>query len=265
MERPIITLTTDFGLSDHYVGTMKGVILSRNPQAQLVDISHEIPPFSIYAGAYAIDQAAPYFPLGTVHVVVVDPGVGTARKPLYLSAMGQHFVAPDNGVLSFVVERDKGARTREITNRELFLPDASATFHGRDVFAPAAAAIAAGVIAPEHVGPRLAKIVQLTGLEPRLTGKGLWDGTVLSVDRFGNVVTNFRTANFVLTLGDKFILRTAAGDITAFRSTFGEAPHDECFAYPGSSGYIEIGINQGSAARRLSLAAGDILSLNVSN
>src|ERR1700761_6608992 len=115
---PIVTLTTDFGLADHYVGTMKGVILSRCPEAQLVDISHEIPPFSIYSAAYTIDQAAPNFPAGTVHLIVVDPGVGTARRGLCAEALGQVFVAPDNGVLSLIAARDANLRARELTNPE---------------------------------------------------------------------------------------------------------------------------------------------------
>src|SRR6476469_5428090 len=142
MTRPIITLTTDFGLQDHYAGTMKGVILSRCPQAQIVDITHAVPPFSLYAGAYAVDQAAPFFPPGAIHVVVVDPGVGTDRKPLLVEFREQFFVAPDNGVLSLLLTRNGGGTVREITNRELWLPRPSNTFHGRDVFAPVAAALA---------------------------------------------------------------------------------------------------------------------------
>src|SRR5581483_10205191 len=129
---PIVTFTTDFGLADHYAGTMKGVLLSRCPEARLVDISHEIPPFSIHAGAYAIDQAAPYFPPRTVHVVVIDPGVGTARRAVLLEALGQYFIAPDNGVLSMIAARDKNWRAFEIANPALWASSPSSTFHGRD-------------------------------------------------------------------------------------------------------------------------------------
>ncbi|HMF78018.1 MAG TPA: SAM-dependent chlorinase/fluorinase, partial [Bryobacteraceae bacterium] len=122
---PIITLTTDFGLTDHYVGVMRGVLLSRCPDARVVDITHEIAPFSLYGGAFAVDQAAPYFPEGTIHLVVVDPGVGTARKPLLVEAMGQIFIAPDNGVLSLIAARDGNLRAREIANRDLWLPSPS--------------------------------------------------------------------------------------------------------------------------------------------
>src|SRR5436305_104946 len=151
-----VTLTTDFGLTDHYVGTMKGVILRVCPGATIVDITHQIQPFSIYAGAYAIRQAAPYFPGGTVHVVVVDPGVGTARRPIVIKALDQFFIAPDNGVLTSIMAADHQARCYEITRTDLMLPSPSATFHGRDVFAPVAAAIAAGIVTPDEVGPSVA-------------------------------------------------------------------------------------------------------------
>src|SRR5450759_3383979 len=134
MLRSIITLTTDFGLSDHYVGTMKGVILGIAPSAQIVDISHEVAPFEILDGAYTIAQAYPYFPKRTVHVVVVDPGVGTARRPILAEAAGQFFIAPDNGVLTMMYEREKH-KVRAVANERFFLPAPSRTFHGRDIFA----------------------------------------------------------------------------------------------------------------------------------
>src|SRR5690242_2549854 len=143
--KPILTLTTDFGLSDHFVGTMKGVILGICPEAQIVDISHDITPFEIGEGAYMIAQAYRYFPKKTVHVVVVDPGVGTARRAVLMEAAGQYFVAPDNGVLAMVQSREEGAKFRVITNAKYFLKEVSTTFHGRDIFAPVAAHLAKGV------------------------------------------------------------------------------------------------------------------------
>ncbi len=193
---PLLTLTTDFGLRDHYVGTMKGVILSRCPEAHIVDISHGVPPFSLWTGAYTIDQAAPYFPAGTIHVVVVDPGVGTTRRAILAEAIGQQFIAPDNGVLSMILARDPGAVVREITNQELFLPAVSATFHGRDIFAPVAASVACGRARPEEVGPILTAVERLPNVEPVQQANGDWVGTVLSVDHFGNVITNFRASRF---------------------------------------------------------------------
>jgi hypothetical protein len=255
MTRPIITLTTDFGLQDHYAGTMKGVILSRCPEARLVDITHNIPPFSLYAGAYAIDQAAQFFPPGTIHVVVVDPGVGTDRKPLLVEFQQQFFIAPDNGVLSLTLARTGSSVAREITNRDLWLPHPSNTFHGRDIFAPSAAALASGIAQPEDVGPLLEDIQRLPDLAPIEVERGAWRGKILSIDRFGNMVTNFRSpsGSFSLTIGQR--------TITEFRQSFGAAAPDLLFAYSGSSGYLEVGLNQGNAAQTIPAAAGDTITL----
>jgi len=257
MSRPIITLTTDFGTHDHYVATMKAVILARCPDAQLVDITHDIPPFSLYDGAYAIDQAAPFFASGAIHVVVVDPGVGTDRKPLLVEFQEQLFIAPDNGVLSLALARDGRSTAREITNRELWLPSPSTTFHGRDIFAPVAAALAAGIARPHDVGPLLENIQRLPDLQPVESEPGVWRGRVLSVDRFGNVITNFTppAGSFSLTIGQHVI--------TELRQSFGAAASDLVFAYVGSSGYLEVAINQGNAAQTVKAAAGDTITLRL--
>jgi S-adenosylmethionine hydrolase len=257
MTPPIITLTTDFGVQDHYAGAMKGVILSRCPQAQITDITHGITPFSLYAGAYAIAQAAPLFPPGAIHVVVVDPGVGTDRKPLLVEFQEQFFIAPDNGVLSLALARGGDSTAREITNRELWLPQPSSTFHGRDIFAPVAAALAGGITRPVDVGPILDSIQQLPGLNPVEGRRGLWHGRILSVDRFGNVITNFRapTGRFSLAIGQRVI--------TELRQSFGGAAPDLLFAYVGSSGYLEVAMNQGNAAQILETSAGDTIVLRL--
>ncbi len=261
---PIITLTTDFGLMDHYVGTMKGVLLSRCPGARIVDISHQIPPFSTHSGAYAISQAAPFFPAGTVHVVVVDPGVGTSRRALLMEAEKQYFIAPDNGVLSLILLRyGSGAKKWEITNRGLWRDPPSDTFHGRDVFAPVAAALASGNAKPEDVGPEIEGITILRDLEPREVEAGLWRGGVLSVDHFGNVITNFSCRDFPEIPRTQFTLKTGGEEITKFRATFGQAESGLCFAYFGSSGYVEIGINRSNAAERLGVAPGSEITLRV--
>jgi len=262
-ETSIITLTTDFGLADHYAGTMKGVLLTRCPTAQIVDISHEIPPFSIPSGAYTVSQAAPYFPAGTIHVVVVDPGVGTPRKPILVAANGQFFIAPDNGVLTLVMAADPHAETQEITNRALWLPSPSQTFHGRDIFAPVAGALASGAVRAEEVGPALHEVKHLTGLHPERVNKNTWRGMILSVDHFGNVITNFSVSAFPQIANRAFALEAADQKITGFRRTFGDAPQDLCFAYSGSGGYIELGMNQRSAAAFLGVRAGQRLMLRV--
>src|SRR5690348_2761518 len=164
MPRPIVTLTTDFGLADHFVGTMKGVILGICPQAQIVDISHEVAPFAIAEGAYLVAQAYRYFPKKTVHVVVVDPGVGSGRRAILVEAAGQFFVAPDNGVLSMIYARERH-RVRAITNGRYFLKPVSQTFHGRDIFAPVAAHLAAGVSAAK-IGKAVTGHIQLGFAKP---------------------------------------------------------------------------------------------------
>jgi len=259
----IITLTTDFGLADHYVGTLKGVLLSRCRGARIIDISHEVPPFSILAGAYTISQAASYFPPGTIHLVVVDPGVGTVRKAILVEASGQFFVAPDNGVLSLVTAKDTHATAREITNQALWLPSPSHTFHGRDIFAPVAGSLASGSAMPETVGPILERMERLSGLEPEQLEAGSWRGMVLSVDHFGNVITNFPAGTFARIAERAFTLEAGTRKVTRFRSTFGDAPQDLCFAYFGSSGYVELGMNQRSAAAFLGVRLGETLRLGV--
>src|SRR5258708_3983906 len=172
MSRPILTLTTDFGLGDQYVGTMKGVILGIGPDAQIVDISHGVRPFAIAEGAYTIAQAWRYFPAGTVHVVVVDPGVGTSRRPILVEAGGHFFIGPDNGVLSMVYLREP-AKVRLISNERLFRQPVSGTFHGRDIFAPVAAHVAAGV-APVDVGDVIDDYLQPDFVTPRRIDAGTW-------------------------------------------------------------------------------------------
>jgi len=253
---PIITLTTDFGLSDHYVGTIKGVILSRCPHAIITDITHELPAFSTIAGAYAIAQAARFFPPHTIHVVVVDPGVGTVRKPILVQAGSQAFIAPDNGVLALVLQQHKAATVREITNRALWLESPSQTFHGRDIFAPVAASLAAGLAKPEQVGPVLTRYEPMSDLHAREVEPGVWHGRILSIDHFGNVITNFPSD----TSSTTFTLDVAGRGIHAFHKTFADAPPGELFAYHGSSGYIEIGMNQQSAATSLKVSVGDAVA-----
>lgn len=260
---PIVTLTTDFGLADHYVGTMKGVLLNRCPHAQLIDVSHEIPPFAIAAGAYTISQAAPYFPAGTIHVIVVDPGVGTPRKPILVEALGQFFVAPDNGVLTLICAQDRSTTAWEITNRSLWMPAPSNTFHGRDIFAPVAGALAARIAGSGEVGPHLERIEKLPGLQPEQIDKETWRGTILSVDHFGNVITSFRAGSFPQIANQPFTLEAGEREIRDFRATFGGAAPDCCFAYVGSGGYIEIGINQRSAAAFLGVRVGETALLRV--
>ena len=261
--RPVITLTTDFGLQDPFVGTMKGVIAGICPSANIIDITHSIPAFNLLEGALAIWQALHYFPAETIHVIVVDPGVGSNRRPV-LSRMGDSwFIAPDNGVLT-LVERDarrlgSTVSHRSIENSQYMLPAQSNTFHGRDIFAPAAAHLAAqieqGNIQAETFGPHIDSLIQLDVPEPIHNPDGSVEGVILKSDKFGNLLTNLACTdlpndlkNFSVALGN---LR-----VTRFCRFYAEAPEGELFAIVGSSGLLEIAMNRGSAQEKTRTAPG---------
>lgn len=245
-----LTLTTDFGLRDHYVGAMKGVVAALAPDVRVIDITHQVPRFDIAAAAFLIAQAYSYFPSGTVHVVVVDPGVGSARCPIAAQADGHLFVAPDNGVLSQVLGAAEAVEARLILPRH-GLSALSRTFHGRDLFAPVGARLASG-LSFHDVGPELG---DLTLLAAPSGSSGA--GRVLHVDGFGNVVTSFREHD--LPLG---ACLTIAGQTICLRAnTYASAPANCLFLIVGSSGYFEIALNQGSAANALGVRAGERVDL----
>ncbi|MDE0102216.1 MAG: SAM-dependent chlorinase/fluorinase [Bryobacterales bacterium] len=242
---PLLTLTTDFGLRDHYVGVMKGVIAGIAPEVGVIDITHDVPAFSIPEGAFAILQAYRWFPSGTAHVVVVDPGVGSHRNAVAARAGGHVFVAPDNGVLSFVFERHPEFEVRAIDTRH-GLAEISRTFHGRDLFAPAAARLMAG-LRFDQVGPRVREPVMLHSMEPTARR-----GRVLHVDRFGNLVTNFRAGQ----LGSREGLQLGSASVFVRVESYAEAPAGDPFLIEGSSGYLEVSANRASAAQLLGVRAG---------
>lgn len=246
----LLTLTTDFGLTDHYVGTMKGVVAAQAPGIEMVDITHGVPAFDIAEGAFAIAQAYPFFPEGTVHVVVVDPGVGTARRPIAVRACGHLFVAPDNGVLSQVIEDALDHEARQIRVRH-GLPSLSDTFHGRDLFAPAGARLAAGLPFGE-VGPR---VRDLRLLPPARPSEGV--ARVLHVDTYGNVVTGFRPGD--LRAGD--CLRLSGVAVCERASSYASVKDGRPFLVTGSSGFLEVSVNRASAARTLGVRAGDSVTI----
>jgi len=254
MPKPILTLTTDFGLSDHYVGAMKGVILGICPQAQIVDITHDVSPFQISEGAYAIAQAYSCFPKKTVHVVVVDPGVGSARRPILMEAAGHLFVAPDNGVLASIYGSEK-AKVRLISNQKYFRHPVSRTFHGRDIFSPVAAHVASGV-PPARFGKLIEDYLRPIFQKPQRTGKRTWTGTILKIDRFGNIITNFHTTDFPDLEQRNFALRLGPREIGTLVHNYAEASPGELFLIVGSSGYLEVSVNQGSAAKQIGCETG---------
>ena len=253
MPRPIITLTTDFGNRDHFAGAMKGVILGIQPSAEIVDITHEIPPFAIREGAFVIAQAYRYFPKRTIHIVIVDPGVGTARRPILVEAAGQYFVGPDNGVLAMVYSREKH-KARNITAEKYFLKPVSNTFHGRDIFSPVAAHLAKGV-RPAQVGKLIQDHLRPNFEKPVRTGKRYWTGCVLRVDHFGNLITNFRLEDFPELAVRPFQMTVGMLTVNRLAANYAEAGAGELALIPGSSGYLEVATRQGSAAALLKCGA----------
>jgi S-adenosyl-L-methionine hydrolase (adenosine-forming) len=261
MPQPIVTLTTDFGLADHFVGVMKGVILSICPEAHLVDISHGVAPFAITQGAFLIAQAYRYFPKKTVHVVVVDPGVGTARRPILLEAAGQYFIAPDNGVLAMIYSREKH-KVRAITNDKFFLKPVSQTFHGRDIFAPAAAHLATGA-APARMGKRIEDYVRPFFVKPQPAGKRSWSGRVLNIDRFGNIITNFHVDDFPDLARRPFLVTLGSRHVDRLARNYAARRSGELFMIAGSSGYLEVSVNQQSAAQMTGCEIGALVTLKI--
>jgi len=255
--RPIITLTTDFGVHDHFVGTLKGVILGIAPEADIVDISHAVQPFDVLDGALTIAQAYSYFPAGTIHMVVVDPGVGTARRPIIASTERHNFVAPDNGVLSLVYSREERLHVHHISAEHYFLQPVSNTFHARDIFAPVAAYLAKHVDVAKF-GDEVGDFIRFNVPRPRAAGDGSLRGVVLKVDRFGNLITNItpQDAPALLQPGARFKLSIAKREITELKTAYGEGVPGEVFAILSSMGYVEIAANRASAAQLLGAGKG---------
>lgn len=242
-----ITLLTDFGTADYFVGAMKGAVLSINPQAVIVDITHEIPAQDVTAGAFTLLAAYDTFPAGTIHVAVVDPGVGSARRPIVVSAGDYFFVGPDNGIFTYVYDRSPSFEVFHITASEYFRQPVSTTFHGRDIFAPVAAALSTG-LHPSASGPPIRDPIRL-----RMSDKP----HVIHVDHFGNLITNITRDVF----REGAELSVNGHVISDFRQFFGEAIGEEPFTIWGSAGFLEIAVNGGSAARILGAKPGDQITL----
>jgi S-adenosyl-L-methionine hydrolase (adenosine-forming) len=251
MSGRIITFTTDFGVAEHYVGAMKGVICAINPTAQLVDITNSVQSYDILDGAIAISQAYSYFPSETVHLVIVDPGVGSARRPIVAKAGVQIFVAPDNGVLSLVYEREEAISVRHITAEHYFRQPVSNTFHGRDIFAVIAAYISKGVELAKF-GDEITDYVRFAAPKPKPAGPGSWKGVVLKIDKFGNIITNVTPKDIpemFQTPGRPFKIMVGKAEVTKIHSNYAEGAQSEVFAILGSAGFLEISMNRGAAAR----------------
>lgn len=256
---PIITLTTDFGLQDYYVGAMKAVMLNIAPNSRFVDISHEIPPQDIMAGAWVIRNSAFLYPSETVHLVVVDPGVGTDREPIALKIKDQYFVGPDNGIFSLISE-DSEYNAVSLDNQEFWRDEHSNTFHGRDIFAPVAAHLSTGVELTKF-GKPLDELVTYRWAMPISDTDGV-QGWVVHIDRFGNLVTNISQEMIEEAIGDQdcriYVGNTILDEIV---TTFGSVEESEPAAIIGSSGMLEVVINKGNAEEMLSVQKGASVSV----
>ena len=250
----IITLTTDFGDKDGFAGVMKGVMLGINPDVRIVDVSHSIERQSVDEAAFVVFNSYRYFPEGTIHVVVVDPGVGSSRRVILVNVMNHLFLAPDNGVLRYVLSGDDIAYA--VTNKAYFLKDVSATFHGRDVFAPAAAHISRGVSCTEF-GPRVYNYMRGESFNPEISEDGA-AGRILYCDRFGNIVTNIAKDD----LPDDYskgAVRVRVGDVTieGLSEYYASGEKGMPIALFGSAGFIEVAVNYGDAAQSIGVGCGD--------
>jgi S-adenosylmethionine hydrolase len=255
---PIITLLTDFGSQDYFVSAMKGVILSINPHARIVDITHEIPPQDIRAASFNLLAVYKNFPAGTIHVAVVDPGVGSARRAVIVQCAGQFFAGPDNGLFSWICEREEISLAVHLTNEKFFSHPVSHTFHGRDIFAPAAAALSNGVALKEF-GPTIDDLIQIESLVPRPIAGGGLAAAIIHIDRFGNCITNLTRAH--LNVGAKLLVN--GREISSFREFFADVAtnDDELFSILGSAGFLEIAARNASAAKVLGARRGDSVQL----
>ncbi|HSR36882.1 MAG TPA: SAM-dependent chlorinase/fluorinase [Desulfurivibrionaceae bacterium] len=263
---PIITLTTDFGLRDEYVGVMKGVLAGRAPQARIIDLCHAIPPQDIRHAAYLLQASRRYFPPAALHVAVVDPGVGSARQVVLLDTDHGRFLAPDNGVLTLLLAKP-GCRAHAVTNQALFLQPTSATFHGRDLFAPVAAALANGAD-PATLGPPIdpSALIRLPLPQPRIdTASSTATGEVVAIDRFGNLITNLQREQLAALTDhlDQLTVHLDDRRIGIIHTTYADAAPDSALALIGSRDSLEIAVNQGNAARELHATIGSHIRLTL--
>ncbi|MFQ5798435.1 MAG: S-adenosyl-l-methionine hydroxide adenosyltransferase family protein [Bacteroidota bacterium] len=258
-----IVLLTDFGNKDGYSGIMKGVIRALHPRASIIDLSHEIEPQNIREAAFVLWQSHKYFPKGSIFVVVVDPGVGTKRKIVCLKSREYLFLAPDNGVLEYLLSERRSFIAVEVVNEQLFLKNVSTTFHGRDIFAPVAAALADGLDLrklgpPLRVGSRQKPFIELD-----LSKSADHVGSVIYVDRFGNVITNFRVRGSIRR-GGRISLQIHKTTVSRFRVSFGDTGDGKPFCYADSSGLLAVAITKGNAAASLGARIGSTVRLKVS-
>jgi S-adenosyl-L-methionine hydrolase (adenosine-forming) len=256
----IVTLITDFGAKGEYVGAMKGAILKVNPRCQIVDITHQIGPQNILEASWVLKNSFPFFPRGTVHLVVVDPGVGSRRRPVALKKGGHFLVGPDNGIFTLALEEGEKNEGYEISREELFLSPLSSTFHGRDVFAPVAGRLSAGYPL-RMVGPAVKDFVRIHWPRPQLQ-EGKLRGQILWGDSFGNQITNISREDYAERLtGGPILIRGRGWRIRRISRTYSQGKSGQPMALFGSSGLLEIAVNQGNAERQLGCRSGDTVTI----
>jgi S-adenosylmethionine hydrolase len=264
----VITLTTDFGLDNWFVGTMKGVIKNINPDVEIVDITHHVRPQNIFEAAFVLENSYTYFPAGTIHTVVVDPGVGSDRHAFILQSSRYYFVAPDNGVLSYSIDREKIEKIVKIESEKFLLHPVSSTFHGRDVFAPVSAYLSLGVNL-EEFGPRLEKIVRLKPSVPKKLSDREIVGHVICVDPFGNLITDvtqpFLEELFKTAKAQRVRILIRDREIDRIRETYSQGNENELIALIGSSGHMEIAVNRGRASDALGMSEGGKFILRIAS
>lgn len=253
-----MTLTTDFGSSDHFVGVMKGVILNVNPEALIVDLCHHVGSYDVFEAAYTLAQSYRYFPSDTIHLVVIDPGVGTARRPILARTREYKFVAPDNGVLSLIYEREEEVEVRHVTADHYFLNPVSQTFHARDIFSPVTGWLSKGVEA-DKFGDVITDFTKFASPKPKRVSESLLKGVAIKIDKFGNIITNISPEDVPQLFSDspppfKIIINNQ--EITRLNLAYSMGKPSELFAIVGSSGFLEICTNRGSAARALNVGRG---------
>lgn len=259
VKKPIITLLTDFGIQDHFVGVMKGVIANINPEAAVIDIAHDIPPFDIFQAAFLLKSAYPYFPSHTIHIVVVDPGVGTSRRMIVVSTEKGYFIAPDNGVLSYVFAAEDATEIREITADHYFLKPRTGTFDGRDVFAPVAAWMSKGV-SISSLGEIITDYKKYDLPQPTPIGQGTLRCRIVYADRFGNLISNLSREMFRSLLdkseGRRFGFQIGEQTLSKISLSYAEGEKGELLAIFGSSGFLEFSVNRGNAMKMIGAGAG---------
>ncbi|MBW2146647.1 MAG: SAM-dependent chlorinase/fluorinase [Deltaproteobacteria bacterium] len=257
-DRPIVTLTTDFGMADGYVAAMKGVILSINPNCTIIDISHEISHHDILEARYVLERTYSFFPAKSIHVAVVDPGVGGPRKPILIVTDRYFFVGPDNGIFCFVPCHDTIQKVVALTNKDYFLQSVSDTFHGRDIFASCTAYLTLG-IPPERLGPEIEQIVMLEENEPGVRENQI-TGKIIYIDRFGNLITNIRRKHLeAITQKGSYEILAGKKRLRRVENSYSAVPKGEVLAIFGSSGALEIAANQDNAAQKLDMKRGSPL------